>query len=153
MDKEKTVDALNNLVVINSDRIEGYKTASENTIENELKSLFSKFAQTSQKCRHELISEIDKLGGNAEDGTKVSGKFFRTWMDVKSALSGNDRKAILDSCDEGEEKAVESYKTVLEDESEHLTSKQLTMITEQYGLIKTDQGKIKSMLNALVEAS
>jgi uncharacterized protein (TIGR02284 family) len=100
-----------------------------------------------------LVSEIQKLGGKAKEGTKVSGKFFRAWMDVKSALSGNDRKAVLNSCEEGEEKAVESYETVLEDESEHLTSKQQTMIRDQYSSIKNDQNKIRAMQNALVEQS
>jgi uncharacterized protein (TIGR02284 family) len=153
MDREKTTDVLNKLVVINKDRIEGYETASENTEENDLKTLFSKFAQTSKKCRHELISEIEKLGGKAEDGTKVSGKFFRAWMDVKSALSGKDRKAILNSCEQGEERAIEAYKDVLEDDSEHLTTKQQSMIRDQYSLIKTDKDKVRSMQNALVEAS
>jgi uncharacterized protein (TIGR02284 family) len=153
MDKEKTTDVLNKLVVINNDRIEGYETASDNTEEKDLKTLFSKFAKTSRKCRHDLIREIENLGGKAEDGTKVSGKFFRAWMDVKSALTGNDRKAILNSCEQGEEKAIETYKTVFNDKSDHLTADLLMMVRTQYGLIKTDQGKIISMQNALVEAS
>lgn len=153
MNKEKTIDALNTLVVINNDRIEGYDTASENTEENELNSLFSQFAQTSKKCRNELINEIGKLGGKAADGTNASGKFFRAWMDVKSALTGKDRKAILNSCEQGEERAVETYKTVFEDKSEHLTAKQQMMIKGQFGLIINDQDKIRSMQNALMSAS
>ncbi|MEX2410175.1 MAG: PA2169 family four-helix-bundle protein [Candidatus Paceibacterota bacterium] len=153
MEKEKTIDVLNRLVVINNDRIEGYETATENTEENELKTLFSKFAQTSKKCRHDLVSEIEKLGGETEEGTKVSGKFFRVWMDVKSALSSNDRKAILDSCEEGEEWAVDTYNDVLEEKSDHLTQKQQTMVKDQYNSIKTDQNKIRSMQSTLAEAT
>ena len=153
MNTEKTIDALNKLVVTNSDRIEGYDTASDNTDKNELKTLFSKFAQTSQTCRHELAREIKKLGGEAEDGTKASGKFFRAWMDVKSALSGNDRKAILNSCEEGEEKAIESYEAALEDQSEHLTSSQQSMVRNQLDSIKADQRKIRSMQNVMTELS
>lgn len=152
MKKEKTIDALNELVVINNDRIEGYEKASENTEERELKDLFSEFIKTSQKCRNELISEISKLGGKAEEGTKTSGEFFRAWMDVKSALSGKDRKAVLNSCEHGEEEADETYQTVLDDESEHLSPQHQAMIKAQHTLLRTDQNRIKSMKNSLVEA-
>ena len=154
MEKEKTVNALNRLVVINKDRIEGYEKASENTEEKDLKSLFAKFVQTSQKCRNELITEIEKLGGKAEDGTKISGKFFRAWMDARSALTGKDRKAILSSCEQGEEKAIEVYKDVLNDhdKSWQLTPKLKSLIKNQYDLINSDKGKIRSMHNEAVEA-
>lgn len=151
MDREKTVDVLNELVVINNDRIEGYETAAENSEESDLRALFSKFEQTSHKCRRELIGEIEKLGGKAEEGTKVSGKFFRAWMDVKSALSSNDRKAILNSCEEGEDRAIETYQDVFEDKSKYLTSEQHTMVRDQYNSIKSDQSRIRSMQNALAE--
>lgn len=152
MEKEKTIDALNKLVEINNDRIEGYEKASENTEERDLKELFSKFVQTSRNCQRELITEIQKFGGKAIEGTTTSGKFFRTWMDFKSALTGKDRKAILNSCEYGEESADETYKEVLSDESEHLSPQQQAMIQEQHNQLRADQGKIKSMLNVLVEA-
>jgi uncharacterized protein (TIGR02284 family) len=149
MNNEKTTEVLNTLVVINNDRIEGYNTASENTEERDLKTLFSKFAETSQSCRNELVREIQKLGGKVEEGTNVSGKFFRVWMDVKSALTGKDRKAILNSCEQGEEKAVETYRNVSEDKSIHLPLDLITLIRTQHGLLKVDLGMIKTMQNAL----
>lgn len=153
MDNEKTIEVLNSLVVINKDRIEGYEKASENTKDTELKTMFSKFEQTSHKCRDELIAEIENLGGKAEDGTKASGKFFRTWMDIKSALAGSDRKAVLSSCEEGEKRAVATYKDVLDDKSKHLNGKQQSLIETQYALIEADRSKIRTMQNALVAAS
>lgn len=152
MEHEKTIDALNKLVEINNDRIEGYEKAYENTEEKELKSLFSKFEQTSRECLDELENEIKKLGGKVTEGTNVSGNFFRAWMDVKSALTGNDRKAIFKSCEYGEEQADETYQSVLDDESEHLNSQQLTIIKEQHDLLKSDQSTINNFKNALVEA-
>lgn len=153
MKNENTVDELNRLVEINNDRIEGYEKAAENTEERDLIELFSKFKQTSKKCLGELISEITKSGGKATQETTTSGKFFRTWMDVKSALTGKDRKAILNSCEYGEENAVEVYNEVLDDNSEHLDLHQKKMIKAQLSLIKADQRTIKSMKNQLVQAT
>lgn len=151
MEREKSIDALNTLLEINNDRIEGYEKAAENTEERDLENLFSSFKQTSQKCLVELKNEINKLGGKATEGTKASGKFFRAWMDVKSALTGEDRKAILKSCEYGEEQADETYQEILDDESEHLSPQQQSLIKAQHNLLKADQSKIKSMLNDLVE--
>ena len=153
MDKEKTIETLNTLVEINNDRVEGYEKASENTEERDLKDLFLSFKKTSQKCLHELITEINRFGGNATEGTTTSGKFFRAWADVKSALSGKDRKAILNSCEYGEEQADETYQEVLDEQSEHLSPQQQVLIKTQHDLLRADQNKIKSMLNTLVEVS
>jgi uncharacterized protein (TIGR02284 family) len=151
MNNKKTVDALNILIEINNDRIEGYETASKETEEHDLKNLFSSLINTSRVCREELTEEVERLGGKPIEGTKISGKFFRTWMDVKAALTGKDRKAILNSCEYGENAAVETYDKVLENDYEHLDVEQRTMIDEQRELILADQDQIKELLDQRVE--
>lgn len=152
MNNEKTIEVLNTLVQINNDRIEGYETASKETEEQDLKSFFGQLTKTSQSCRQELTGEITKLGGTATEGTKTTGKFFRVWMDVKAALTGKDRKAILNSCEYGEDVAKGTYEKVLENDSEHFTAEQQDMIKAQHTLLKADHDKVKSMRDALVEA-
>ncbi|NDP22943.1 MAG: PA2169 family four-helix-bundle protein [Paludibacter sp.] len=148
MDFEKTIDVLNNLVEINNDRIEGYDKATNETEEQDLKSMFMQFALTSENCRAELSSEIIRLGSIPTEGTKVSGNFFRVWMDVKAALVGHNRKIILDSCDFGEDNAVSTYEDVLNNDLEYLTPEQVTMISAQFELIKANHQEIKTMRDA-----
>ncbi len=152
MENEKTIDVLNTLITINNDRIEGYQTASEETEEKDLKTLFAKFSATSQKCKQELVSEVSKLGGKPAEGTMTSGKFFRVWMDVKAALTGKDRKAILNSCEYGEDIAMHTYEKALKNDLEHLNAKQQNMINAQHASIKAEHDEVKSMRDALVEA-
>lgn len=152
MEKEKTIDVLNSLITINNDRIEGYETASKETDEPYLKTLFAQFISTSQNCKQELVMEVNSLGGEIAEGTKVSGKFFRVWMDVKAALTGKDRKAILNSCEQGEDEALETYEDVLKNDSEHLTADLETMIYNQKSLLQADHDEVKKMRDALVEA-
>lgn len=61
---------LNTLIEINNDRIEGYETASKETDETDLKTLFAQLAQTSHECKDELVDEVEALGGTPEEGTK-----------------------------------------------------------------------------------
>lgn len=63
MNTEKSIDVLNNLIVINDERLDGYETASKVTYESDLISLFFEFQEKSQKHKEELIVEIKKLGG------------------------------------------------------------------------------------------
>src|SRR5690606_24463615 len=98
MKNDNTIEVLNTLIIINNDRIEGYETAIKETNDIDLKTLFAQFISISQKCKNELTKEVNILGGNVAHGTTTSGKFFRVWMDVKAALSGKDRKAIISSC-------------------------------------------------------
>jgi uncharacterized protein (TIGR02284 family) len=152
MDNNKQIEVLNTLITINNDRIEGYETAAKETEELDLKTLFAQFTYTSQKCKQELSNEVTKLGGTPAEGTLTTGKFFRVWMDVKAALTGKDRKAILNSCEYGEDIAKETYKKVLENDLENLNAEQHSMIKAQHTLLVADHDKVKSLRNALVEA-
>ncbi len=150
MEKEKTIDVLNSLITINNDRIEGYETASKETEEQDLKTLFAQFILTSQKCKRELVNEVTKLGGQPSEGTKNTGKFFRVWMDVKAALTGKDRKMILESCEYGEDVAVNTYNKTLRDNSTDLSAEHQTLLNAQQSLIKADHDRVKSMRDSLV---
>ena len=147
MENEKTIEVLNTLITINNDRIEGYETAAKETEEQDLKTLFAQFSSTSQKCKSELITEVSNLGGTAAEGTLISGKFFRVWMDVKAALTGKDRKAILNSCEFGEDAAKDIYEKALDNDLENLNAYQQTMIKKQLTLLVADCGKVKVMRN------
>lgn len=145
--EHNTIEILNTLIIINNDRIEGYKTAIEETRETDLKTLFSNFIETSEQCRKELVAEVIKLGGIPDEGTRIIGKFFRVWMDVKAALTCNNRKAILDSCKYGERVALETYKNVLIQDVNDINLKEQNMLNKHYELLKSDYDKIKELRN------
>lgn len=151
MEKEKAIEVLNTLITVNNDRIESYETTSEITEEPELKILFEKLISTSQKCKKELVTEVNSLGGQIVINTMVSEKFFRTWMEVKASLTDNDRKKILSSCEHGEDMTKDAYDEVLRNESKHLSANQQTMIRAQKLLLKADHNHIKVLHDTLVE--
>lgn len=147
MDNEKTIDALNSLIIINNDRIEGYKTAEAEAKETDLKMLFSDLMETSINNRKELIEEIAILDGTIEEGTRITGKFFRVWMDLKVAFTGNDRKIILESCEYGEKVALDQYEKVLRDDNQRDNVKIIDLLIKQQELLKFDYAKIVRMLS------
>jgi uncharacterized protein (TIGR02284 family) len=149
MKNEKTIEVLNKLIIINNDRIEGYETAAKETEENELKSLFARFIGTSERCKQELIREVNLLGGVVAEGTKVTGKFFRVWMDVRAAITGKDRLNILGSCEYGEDAARETYEEALKNNLEYLNVAHQSLITTQKQLLQADRNHVKMLSDAL----
>jgi len=147
MNTKKTVDALNSLIIINNDRIEGYKTVLENIHDADLQLFFLDLIETSVKCRRELIIEVEKLGGDSEKAIGTSNNFFRAWLEVEEALSRNDKKAILNSCEYGEDVVLETYKNVLIQEVNEINSVEQKLLNDQYALLKTDHIEVKRMRN------
>ncbi len=145
MNTEKSIDIINSLIEINNDRMEGYETAANETTDADLKSLFDQLKQTSEHCKRELVNEVKQLGGTPFEGTKTTGKLFRVWMDLKAAITNKDHHAILSSCEFGEDVAVDTYQEVIENDSNQITARQLTIIGNQLSLIKSDHEKIRSL--------
>lgn len=152
MQNENTMKVLNALISINDERIEGYETALKETKEYDLKPIFKQFISTSQNCKSELVLEVSKLGGAESKSTKISGKFFRVWMDIKATLVGNERRALLNSCEFGEDEAQDDYNAVLETASRYLSTQQQTMIINQKCLLKSDYIHIRILSNASIYA-
>ena len=141
---EKIADALNSLVQINNDRIEGYGNAADETDEADLKLLFNGMAAKSKLFISQLSNEVRKYGGKPTESTTTSGKVFRVWMDFKAILTGKDRKAILASCEFGEDAAQDTYADVIKNGNE-LPSDIRSLITDQKAQLSEDHNRVKAL--------
>jgi len=143
--QEKTTKALRAVVIINNDRYEGYKRAADETKDGDLKAIFTRFSLQSKDFSEKLQSLIPDLRDVPnDDATKASGKLYRVWMDIKAALAKNDRKAILASCEFGEDEALRTYDNVLENPKD-ISSEVLGIIREQRSEIHKGHDTVKAM--------
>ena len=142
---ETTTDNLRDLIIINNDRYEGYQKAMEQTEDADLNTLFSKFSSQSKTYAAELRTLIPSTEDEPErDETRLSGKFYRVWMDVKNALSTADRKAVLSSCEYGEDVAKKAYQNALEDR-EAMSPSSVTLIQNQYDQLLAAHDTVKAL--------
>ena len=150
MKNDKSVDVLNSLITINNDRIAGYETAIDEVKDADLKSLFNQFIENSMTYKSAFVDEVESLGGKPdEEGTRADGKIYRAWMDFKAMVTGKDRKAILSSCEYGEDVAMNAYERALKDKDLHDT--QISLITSQYNKLKADHDKVRNLRDATVK--
>lgn len=149
METEKTALAINDLIIINNDRYEGYKTAAEETKDSDLKSMFTEFGNQSKQFAAELKKFVPASEEPAKkDETKNSGKLYRIWMDFRSAITGHDRKAILSSCEFGEDAAKKTYDEVME-HSEDIPAEAMETIRKQRAALQKGHDTVKSMRDAI----
>lgn len=141
--KEVTVDILNDLVLINNDRIEGYQRALKETPDADLKHLFTRLIGESHKLKMQLGTEIEVLGEDMEAGTTNSGKLYRAWLDVKDIFTGPDRKSILSNCEAAEEAVQRAYEDALGENE--LPAFIRAIIYSQQQTLKTAHNEIKAL--------
>jgi uncharacterized protein (TIGR02284 family) len=143
---EKTTKHLRKLIVINNDRVQGYEDATKHAEDGDLKTLFQKYVTQSKKFAKELEMMVPDLSEDMPDSdeTKVSGKIYRTWMEIKDNLAPNNRKAVLSSCEFGEDAAKAQYDRVLED-SEEVSAEALDLIRRQRAELQAAHDNIKAM--------
>ncbi|TWW02267.1 ferritin-like domain-containing protein [Chitinophaga pinensis] len=110
---EKLLEALNDLVRINRDRVEGYRKAIDQTDDADLKALFQRMAEESNTYTEQLNKLLIENGEETQGHSTIYGKIYRTWMDVKATFSGHDRHSILSSCEYGESAAQRTYEEIL----------------------------------------
>lgn len=139
-----TSAVINDLIIINNDRYEGYKTAAEETKDADLKSIFNEFSQQSRGFAEELRKFSSPEDQPKRDETKNTGKLYRVWMDIKAAVTAKDRKAILSSCEFGEDVAKKHYEEAL-GHPEGIPSDALELIRKQSTAIMQGHDKIKAM--------
>jgi uncharacterized protein (TIGR02284 family) len=147
METIKESKALSALIIINNDRFEGYKKAAEETKDADLKELFTKFSNQSRGFSEELRKLFPYNESSMEpekDETTTAGKLFRVWMDIKAALATKDRKAILSSCEFGEDVAKKAYSVVL-DRPGDVSLEILTVVRKQNEEIVQAHNQIKAM--------
>jgi uncharacterized protein (TIGR02284 family) len=146
MENEKVIGILNDLVRINHDRVEGYEKAIDELKDEDadLKALFGRYVTESREYARELTTEVSRLGGDPADGTTNSGKIYRVWMDLKAAITGKDRKTILNNCEFGEDAAQKAYDTALNTDVD-LEPSIRELIVRQKATLKSGHDEVKRL--------
>ncbi len=147
---DKHAEILNDLIRINNDRIAGYEKAmaETGTTDMELQTLFKSLVAESVGFRADLMAEVAALNEKIAGDTTTSGKLYRLWMDVKSAVVGTDRKTVLESCAWGEEAWQKAYEAAMVPET-HLPEKSHQLLTRQYHAGQQSGDTIKKYRDAL----
>lgn len=147
---EKAFRAINDLVETCKDGMKGYQTAAESVENPQIKSELSHFSQQRAQFATELETQARQMGlSTTQEGTiegaalDVAGAVHRGWINLKSALTGNDSKAVLNECENGDAAALKTYEEALRVDTLPPTIK--NVIEKQHSQILEAKNKITAL--------
>jgi uncharacterized protein (TIGR02284 family) len=142
MDQNNIKKVLEDLIETCRDGQKGYQDAASHVKRPDLKTYFLDMSLERGRYAEELQGELHRLG---DPDKKVSGSvaaaLHRTWIDTKVAMGGGD-KAILDSLEQGEDKAKEAYKKALENS---LPENIAQIVRSQAAGVQRSHDKVKNL--------
>lgn len=141
------VDSLHKLIELNKDSDRGYKEASENIDDPELKTILYRLSQQRAEFRGDLEDILHKdYKDDANPSDSFLSKLHRSWMDFKTALSSNDNEAVLEECVRGEKHAIDAYEDALKAKLPAYIEEK---VKEQLGLIKGALNQVQEFKTAV----
>ena len=134
-DTSHDIRTLNGLIATTIDSVDGYRTSAEAVDSTRFAEQFTARASERSSVAEQLRAEVRKLGGNPEDdGTFLAGA-HRGFVNLKSAVTDRDDRAIVNEVERGEDHIKAKFEDALKDEN-------LSPATR--GVIETCFGSIKS---------
>jgi|TARA_R100000479_G_scaffold176515_1_gene131731 uncharacterized protein (TIGR02284 family) len=137
------VNNLQELLEKNYDAEKGFKKAMEDAESQDLKHFLKKQAQQRNKFATELDKEIHSLNEKPKESGSTTGSLHRTWINIKSAISGNDDEAVLEECIRGEKASMEEYEKTLKEN--RFPNNLETVLNSQLSEIKGTVAKVKNL--------
>ena len=105
-----SIKVLNDLIEVCEDGRKGFETAAESVKDVRYKDLFRRNSMQRARFVTELQEEVQRLGGKPDDSGSAAGTMHRGWINLRTAVTSKDEKAVLSECERGEDHAVKAYR-------------------------------------------
>jgi uncharacterized protein (TIGR02284 family) len=142
---DEVISTLNNLIETCRDGQNGFQEAAEGVKDSSLKSLFYEYSRQRAQFVGELQSLVRDLGAEPQTSGSVAAAVHRGWINIKSAVTGQDDAAILNECERGEDVAKNVYQEAL---AMNLPSNVASVIQSQAQAVQEAHDRVKALRNA-----
>ena len=104
---------LNQLIQTCKDGEHGFHAAAEGVDDLNLQHLLESYSQQRGEFAAELQLEVKRLAESPATSGHATAALHRSWIDIKSVVTGRDEGAIIAECERGEDMAVKAYEQAL----------------------------------------
>ena len=111
---KEAISVLNTLIETCENGQKGFATAADAVKDVRYKDLLRRNSEQRGRFASELQTEVVRLGGKPQDSGTAAGAMHRGWIELRTAITSKDEKAVLSECERGEDHAVKAYRDALQ---------------------------------------
>ena len=145
------ISTLNSLIATTLDSAEGYREASKDIEGGRLGALFVDRANERTQVAATLQAEVRRLGGSPSEGGTLLGGAHRMFVNLKAAVTGQDKQAIVNEVERGEDHIKAKYEGALKDDA--LSAPVRAAIEAGYGSVREGHDQMRDLKHSLEAAS
>jgi uncharacterized protein (TIGR02284 family) len=140
---DSALSALQDLSARCHDSEQGYRRSAQDATDNDLKQQFEQLANERSSMAAELDRLIREHGGEPswKEGS-LTGAAHRMWVDLRTALSRNERQVILEEVARGESAAEEAYDNALR---QSLPNDVMQVVRQQHRRVRETRNRYRAM--------
>jgi len=133
---------VNKLIETCRDGQNGFQTAAENINDPVLQSELTQYSEQRRQFALDLKNALIEAGETPSDGGSAAAALHRGWINLRQAISKNDRYAILAECERGEDSALDAYRDAM---SATLPASIGYIVENQHAYVKQAHDRIKNL--------
>ncbi|MCA1653343.1 MAG: PA2169 family four-helix-bundle protein [Sphingomicrobium sp.] len=141
------ITTLNTLTATLIDSINGYRDAASDAQSTRFQEMFRKCADERSQSVETLRSRVRQLGGDPEDSGSFMGKTHQRFLDLKSAVTGQDDKAIVNEVERGEDYLKEKFEAALNDAN--LSPESRSAVQSAYQSVREGHDKMSELKHGM----
>ena len=139
---QTTVEHLQRLVQANTDSVLGFRDAAERIDDRQVAELFRSLATDRAQFADQLSQFVAMNSRTPQsDGTWLA-SLHRTWINLKSLVTGGDATAILVEAERGEDHIKAAYETALKETAGSPLNQTLL---SQYKVVKDGHDRVRDL--------
>jgi uncharacterized protein (TIGR02284 family) len=146
-DTSHDISTLNSLIATTIDSADGYTEAAKDGKDGRYATLFTSRANERRRIATTLQQEVRSLGGSPEEGGTVLAGAHRIFINLKSLVTGNDDKAIINEVEAGEDHIKAKYEDALRDTK--LSASVKAIIESSYSSVKEGHDEMRDLKHSL----
>jgi len=146
-DSNKDVSTLNSLIATTIDSINGYQESADAVENPQFRELFQNLCQDRQQVLPQLQAEVARLGGNPEDDGTALAAAHRGWVDLKSAITGRNDKAVVNEVERGEDHIKAKFESALNDGD--LSAETRSAVQQAYESVRRGHDRVRDLKQAM----
>ena len=146
-DTSHDISILNGLIATTIDSVDGYRTSAQDVENPRYAELFTARASERSSVAEQLRAEVKRLGGNPEDDGTILAAGHRAFVNLKSAVTGRDDKAIVNEVERGEDHIKAKFESALKDDG--LSPQCRTLVETCFGSVKAGHDEMSNLKHSL----